>query len=1145
MKRLIVDLNSMLNAALLGGKDPDGWSVSDENGKQVQVNSALYGVERFFDALVATLREFASAPMNVIGVWDGLGAKQFRQARLPGYKVGRDKNPAVHEQLSKAREQVNEMLRNVGVTCVTVEGREADDVIAYLTQRLRDTHNVVVSGDGDMAVLVDDNTSVWAKGQLNANPFGPFPHRFITLYKALVGDASDKIPGAPGFGDVAWCEMYKAFGEEGLDDLVTLILEGKLHKLQEDLEYFPKFKAILNNPKSVVDSWWAAELHPEEVNTLKKPLVWAQAMARDWHEVPADLRAPAMREWYGTKLLVTAQNYEAVKKRLQTLWVKRTPFVALDIETSSCETSDEWLMQVKSKSAKGKIDPLGHNLTGMSLTFGDNCQHTIYMSVDHALTDNITVDQCREMVEVFEGVPMVAHNRAFEFQVLYRTWGGEWKDNGWHGFLPNCMDTLIEASYVDENIGKGLKLRSKVHLGYEQQTYEDVTTLEGPLDVILPGGEVIEGPFTKTIKEAVWGFVEGSDESVVVEEAVTEDGWYRKQYRMNELTAQRVLNYGCDDTICTAWLHNWFYLVMQIEGTWGVYQQVEILPQYLTSLAFVQGCRIDRQRLLELEKEDKAAYDTNWAVLRDFLFTKGWAGTTKPVFEEITTKVVKEVVEIVIGEEFSTRKKKLPAVAEDLRTEFPDSEEIASLAAIVEQNAVVDLNKLVDRHFDGEPKINFDSPRQMQKLLYEVIGMTPRLYNKLTAKEKQDPAKVEAFNALRRINKGATVEVKPEWPDLWISKSSTDDDAVSLALAKDPLAEDARAALQAFVKIKEVSTRLKMFYTPYKVAPHWTDKLIHSEMNQCEAATRRYSSSGPNLQQLPAKGEGIKFRTLLLPHDKDAIMVSLDFQGQELVLMAEVSGDEALTSCYVGENLKDGHSLIAVAAAPTLWGEHITYDEFMAMRKSKDPAVAERANALRSSAKTVNFATQFGAMAPKVAIGLKSTEEEAQKFIDAKDKAFPRINQWKEEATQEANDLGYALTLLGARRHLSAALRHAEGNDASRGERQAINYRIQGSAAEQSKLAMGSMWKRRLFTGKYDAQFIAPIHDETVSSVHRKDAVKFIREAHECMVQKYADMKIPMKSSLAIGRDFSCPIEIGTEFTDEQVQEAIDKLFAE
>ena len=312
-------------------------------------------------------------------------------------------------------------------------------------------------------------------------------------------------------------------------------------------------------------------------------------------------------------------------------------------------------------------------------------------------------------------------------------------------------------------------------------------------------------------------------------------------------------------------------------------------------------------------------------------------------------------------------------------------------------------------------------------------------------------------------------------------------------------------------------------------------------MIQCEAVTRRYSSRDPNLQQLPSRGEGIKFRTLILPHHDDAVIVSLDEAGQELRHMAEASGDEAMRSCYMGDNPKDGHSLIAVAAAPAIWGEQITYDEFMAMRKSKDEAVAARAAALRSKAKTVAFATQFGAMAPKVAITLMSTEEVAQEFIDAKDRAFPGINIWKEKQAQIDEGRGYALTLLGARRHLVEGMR----DDANRAERQGINFVIQSSSAEQIKLAMKEMWLKGLFNGKYDAQFIAPIHDEVVASVHRKDVVAFVREAHACMVQNYANMVVPMESSLAIGLDFSCPLEVGTSFTDEQVQAAVDKLFAD
>ena len=221
--RLIVDLNSLLNAALLGGKDPDA-DIQVIEGKPVPVNTARYGVDRLFDRLAGILNEMSTAPRNVIGVWDGASAKSVRQRLLPGYKAPSKADP-VYEQLNLARPIVSQMLRDMGAHTVQCETCEADDVIGYLAHRLRTRRNIVVSGDGDLAVLVDENTSVLkldnsgrGKGdQIDINPFGPFPHKFITVYKALVGDTSDKIPGAKGFGDAAFVKLVRTFGLDGLE----------------------------------------------------------------------------------------------------------------------------------------------------------------------------------------------------------------------------------------------------------------------------------------------------------------------------------------------------------------------------------------------------------------------------------------------------------------------------------------------------------------------------------------------------------------------------------------------------------------------------------------------------------------------------------------------------------------------------------------------------------------------------------------------------------------------------------------------------------------------------------------------------------------------------------------------------------------
>lgn len=1163
--RVLLDLNNMLNAALLGGKDSDPV-IAIEDGVAVSYNSARYGVDRFFHRLGLVLEQLGTAPRNVIGVWDGANAKAVRQALLPGYKAGGKAQP-VYEQLNLARPVVTQMLRDLGVSTVQCETCEADDVIAYLVGRMRLRRNIVVSGDGDLAALVDENTSVLkldnsgrGKGdQLDVNPFGPFPHRFITLYKALAGDNSDKIPGARGFGDAAFVKLVRTFGLDGLQALEELIQQGRLAELAEDVGELRELQRVIDNAEQVTLSWRCAKLMPERVNTLRHPLEWKAGFVRLWGELEPDQRVEALKAHYGTTSLVHAGNFERMKGALSKA-LGEAPVVALDIETSVPEQALDWLEQTRSRGAKGvSVDVLGSTLTGMSLTFGDNGQHTIYATVAHREEGdvrNITSAQARELVELIpQTTHIVIQNRSFEFAVLRGEWGEAWKNNGWHGFVPNALDTKVEASYVDENFPLGLKFRSLHHLDYKQDSYDETTTLRGPAGSLPRGGqrkrlykECVQPARTEQTRNNG-----GEVEEFEVEPAVYEE-WEERQYQMNELTAAHVFSYGCDDTRVTGALHTWFRIVMEMEGTWRVYLQIEQKPEYLTSLAFLQGAPIDLGALARMEEEDRAILREAEATLDEFLVEKGWEGTTLPRFTDLDPAVVKQAVNIVLGPagedeegepiEFTSRKRKLQALAQDVLQAYPDNSDAVLLASAVTQDRVELVNGLVERNFTGKPDINFRSPKQMQRLMYEVIGMQPHVFNKLTDKQRADEDFRKAFYAKRDYDEGKLGREPADYErSVWMSKASTDDDAVEFALYRDNLPEREQGVLRAFLKIKEVQTRISLFYNTYAVIPHWKDGLIHSSMNQCQAVTRRYSSSEPNLQQLPSRGEGVKFRTLLVA-PRDYVYVSLDWQGQELVLMAERSGDENMRSCYVGDDLRDIHSLLAVRAAPFIWGERITYDEFMAQRKSEDHDVAARAKSLRDGAKTTNFATQFGAQALKVSIQLKTDEATAQRFIDAKDETFPGINQWKARVEGEAEATGLAYTLLGVPRHLRASVLSPNAWTRSTAARQASNFEIQGSGAEMAKQALTKMWNSGLFTGGARARFVAPVHDEVVFMVHRDDAVRVIRQCHGFMVERYANMEIPMKSSLAIGLDFSAPEELGTDFTDDEVAQAVDALFA-
>lgn len=1105
--RLLIDLNSLLNAALLGGTDKEGVTEL-RGGDLVTANSASYGIERFLEKFAEVLTALDTAPRDVIGVWDGAGAKGLRQGFLPSYKKGREKDPLVHEQLELARTAVNTALRALGAHTVSCATCEADDVLAYLVQKMRSRPNIVVSGDGDMAVLVDGgNTRVYRprvagrEATLDENPFGPFPHRFITVYKALVGDKSDGIPGAKGFGDAAFLKLVKAFGIEGLEQMETLIKHGRLSELQEDVAEFKPLQKIIDHAEEVGLSWHCASLYPDRVNSMRQPLRWVPGFALAWNDVPEHLRVAALKQHYATRTLVHLSTFEKHADRIKTLLAK-APFIAADTETSTSDESEDWKARTRINGNKGvTVDVLGSVLTGFSLTFGENMQHSIYVPVRHAETEahkNVPSAVARAL---FEAIPQTTqtffHNRNFDFTVLFHEWGKDWMDNGWHGFVPNALDTRIEASYVEENLPLNLKGLSRRYLGYEQATYQETT-----------GGR-----------------------------------------QMRELTGDETYVYAADDTRATASLHTWFRIVMEIEGTWDTYLQVEQLPEYLTTQSFIQGVRMDQRKFSEMRDADAAEMDQGLEKLRAYLLKKGWNGAQAPTFEQLNLAAVRSATQIVLAdhildeEGFVSAKRSVKGYLEDVEMGFAGIDLANVLVSRVRAGDLGGINALVREHYKAAVDVNFGSTVQMRKLLYEVIGIKPRVFIGLTPKQKADKEFAEAYYRRNEWADG-TLGREPtakEWK-IWMGKASTDDDAIKYALHMDTLKDEDRAILGTLQKVKELMTRQSLFYNAYEYLPHWTDSKIHPSFNQSQTVTRRYSSSNPNFQQLPGHGDGVKFRSIFTA-PKDWIYASLDWSGQELRLMADRSQDANMLACYIGDDKKDIHSLVAARASIFAWGQAVDYPTFMAMRKSPIKAVAEKAKDLRTSSKTTNFATQYDAAACKVSILLLTDVDTAQKFIDAKNEIFPGVVEWKKAVSEEAQQTGLSWTMLGVPRHLSALLNHGDSGIRSRALRQAGNYRIQGSGAEMAKIVLARLWKSGIFTGRFRARFVAPIHDEIMLMVHKDDAWEVLKEAHDIMKMQYADMRVPLESSVDIGLDFTCPIELGEVFDQSHVEAAIAKLY--
>lgn len=1129
--RLAFDMASVCWNCLLNGKDKEFGKAVTHDDKPVYINSAQYGFEFAINSMVSSMRLAGVTPSRCILVFEGKHSKSRRQMIDNTYKADRDpRPPEAYEEYVKLQEMLEKTWLDLGACSMRQDSVEGDDVLAYLALHAEDDITLATN-DHDMTVASGTNpqgkqVDVLIDGRTGWHRFGDFPTRFVSLYKALVG-GKDGMKGCPRFGEKTWDAFYLTYADEGMDYMLQLLEAGSLGPLYPQVGEDKVIAMLCDNEEQVLKSYRLAKLHPEWVNTRNLRLGIKPGMVRQAVPGVTDER---LVKWAGTSQLVTADNFNEVSQFCLQQF-KVSPFVALDIETTTPPESDEWLEQQVPPDPNG-VDVLGSTLAGLSLTFGDNQQHTVYISVDHKDTANVSSEMVRQLVAQIPGGPVI-QNLSFELVVLFNEWAAQQADNGWEGFLPNCLDTKMEASYVNENIPNGLKGRSLEHLGYKQTSFQDTMQQTGFEDELPPGGRLI-----KVLEPAAYydgGNNQISEEQAFELDAKGETASYMparitRQYKMHEVPATHVFSYGCDDTICTAALHNHYMLVMELEHTWQTYVETELDAAYMSAVGFLQGTDFSPARMRELQEEDDKTYDDAWAIFRAYLMSKGWAGSICPEFG-VQSKPAdfKLAFEIVTGRKLDSQARLPEKLAKLMEAEGEDTLAALLMAAYKMPTRDDDgnmpgpwkaFNDYVKRHFKGEPTFNTGSPKQKQQLLYEVMGLPIVMRNQPT----DDMRAAGVFEG----------------------SAKTDVLAIDWAIKFDAT-EEQKPVLQAMKLMQMVETRRSLYYNKYMGFLHWKTGKLHSSLNQCQANTRRSSESGPNKQQLPKhpkiEGQPAKFRETVVPHHAAAVIVSLDESSQELRIIADYSRDPAMVACYIGENKKDMHSLTGLGIAKWKFAKHEwSYEVFEDARADPAHALHKMAKECRVIGKKVNFTTEYGAMAPKVAETLLIPQFEAQAFVDAKETTFPVASAWKDDVISEAKNQGQVRTKGGALRHLQAALNSPNRYEAGKAERQAVNFKVQGSAAEQTKRAYGAAWRRRLHK-KYDCVFIGPIHDEVVWSVAIKDLLPFLREMHACMVQPYGGMFIPIESSISIGASFGEQIEVGEDPSNlDAIAEGLGRL---
>lgn len=1065
MTRIAFDMSSVMWTCLSVGVDAEGSKIAHA-GRLIQVNTAAYGYENAVNHIVSTLRNCNLQPMNMIMVFEGMDSKAPRLAISPTYKAKRGSRPMeAYAEFQALHERLQEVFGGFGAISVTQDNVEGDDILGYLADNSEEDL-IISTNDGDLTKLNGRNAhgaevTVLVKGVLGENKYGDFPTKYVTVYKALVGDNSDSISGIKGFGESAFKELLAEFGVAGLAELDRMARMGSLDELAAELSN-PMAARIHAGREQFLTSYALARIYPEWINTLHNPLKWSPGLNKG---VSTDER---LLQWNTTAELVTAPDWKEFKEWARPL-IKASAYVALDIETSTPDESDDWL-QAQGKDEGAGVDVIGSELTGMSLTFGANQQHTVYISIDHKDTDNISSAELKEFIGelVSESVQFVIQNFSFEGTVLYNAWHEGWENNGSEGLLPNALDTKLEASYVDENESLGLKKLSKRWFNYDQVEYKTVTTIDSV------------------------------------------------QYKMKELTAAHVKDYGCDDTICTSSFHNFAKLHMQLDHHWNVYLAVEIDAMYGHTQSFIHGTTCDVAKSKELEALDDETYNNANAIFEEYLVSKGWAGTVRPVYTaEVTPAQLKEAFEIVYKKPLETAVRKLDRIADAMREQGG-----LIMADLLAEGNWEELTRYVQNYWTAKPIFNTGSPKQMQGLMYETMGLPVRVYNK--------PTPVMQKAGIRQ------------------GSPKTDTLAMTYAIRMDATPEQV-TVINALALMKMVETRRGLYYKPWPYFVHWKTGRIHSSHNQCATNTRRASSSAPNLQQLAKamkiEGQAARYREVMVPHHKNAVVVSMDFVSQEILLLAEWSHDPVLEQVFIGDPPKDMHSMTGVGIYNSQMPSEVSmsYETYMEVMADQRHSQHKTCKKYRALGKAINFSGQYRVSAAKMATMLFVTEDEAQAMIDAKAEAFPVSEQWALDEMSQVKLTGVVKTLLGAVRHLGPAVTSTDRYEASKADRQALSYRIQGSAAEMTKQAEGAMWRARL-EQMYDCEIIAPIHDEIVASCAIKDLYEFIPAMHKCMTRHYAGMRLPIRSSISFGRSFGEQIEIGSLPTEEAISGGLKEL---
>jgi len=271
---------------------------------------------------------------------------------------------------------------------------------------------------------------------------------------------------------------------------------------------------------------------------------------------------------------------------------------------------------------------------------------------------------------------------------------------------------------------------------------------------------------------------------------------------------------------------------------------------------------------------------------------------------------------------------------------------------------------------------------------------------------------------------------------------------------------------------------------------------IHTTFNQTATATGRLSSSNPNLQNIPVRGDmGRRMRTCFTagPGMK---LISADYSQVELRVLAHYSQDPTLLEAFRrGEDIHTRTAALLYEVDPSEIGP----DE-------------------RRKAKTINFGLIYGMGPRKLAQDLAIPMSEARMFIERYFARFAHIKEFFDGVERDAREHGFVTTLSGRRRSLPD-IHSQSGQARALAERQAVNTLIQGSAADLIKFAMLAVFKDEALR-RLGARLLLQIHDELLVEVPEENAEAAAERLSALMTDTASwglELAVPLVADAGVG----------------------------